>query len=119
MKKQNTDFEATQDFFGEFKYYTIQNSLKKTRQVRFSDVIDFALNRYCLQPWDRSAPALRYAIVFFEKNLCYWIVLLLVNMRYLYEYGDSNAWCKFIDINVYKITEDHSVAANQTKNDHI
>ena len=36
-------------------------------------------------------------------------------MRYLYEYLDSNVWCKFIDLSIYKIAEDHSVAVSQTK----
>ena len=37
-------------------------------------------------------------------------------MRYLYEYWESNDWCKFIDVNIYKITEDHPVAVNHLKN---
>ena len=37
-------------------------------------------------------------------------------MRYLYEYWDSNDWCKFINISIYKISEDLSAAASQTKN---
>ena len=46
--------------------------------------IDLALNRYCIRLWDYSAHALRYAIVFSEKNFSYYIVLLLLNMPYLY-----------------------------------
>ena len=37
-------------------------------------------------------------------------------MRYLYEYLDSNGWCKFIDSSIYKTAEDHSVTISQTKN---
>ena len=33
----------------------------------------------------------------FWKNLCNYVILLLVNMRQLYKYWDSNGWCKFID----------------------
>ena len=40
-------------------------------------------------------------------------------MWYLYEYWDSNGWWKFIDISIYKILEDRSVAASQTKNVHM
>ena len=36
-------------------------------------------------------------------------------MRYLYE--DSNGWYKFIDVSVYKVTDDHSVAVNLGKNE--
>ena len=64
-----------------------------------------------------TCTALCYA--FLKKDFCYQIVLLQVNMRYLYEYQDSNGQCKFIDISISKITEDHSVAASQTKNAHI
>ena len=81
--------------------------------------IDLALNKYCLRSWDYSAHALRYAIVFFEKKNCYWFVLLLVTMWYLYEYWDSNGWWKFIGKSIYKIIEDHSVTSSQTKNGRI
>ena len=40
-------------------------------------------------------------------------------MWYLYKYWDSIGWCKFMDVSIYKITEEHSVAVTQTKNDHI
>ena len=96
---------------------------KKCRHVGcvISDInLVVNIKRYCLWSWYYSEPhALRYAIVFFEKNFCFFLVSLLVNTRYLYEYWDSNGWCKFIDTSIYKITEDHSVAASQTKNDHI
>ena len=39
-------------------------------------------------------------------------------MWYLYEYWDSNGWCKLMGINIYKIREDDSIAVNQTKNEH-
>ena len=61
--------------------------------------------------------ALCYCV--FLKNFCYCLVFLLVNMQYLYEYWDPNDRCRFIDISIYNITEDHSVAASQTKNDYI
>ena len=50
---------------------------------------DIALNSYYLLSWDYSAHVLRYTIV-----------LLLLNMRYLYEFMDN-----------------HSVAVSQAKND--
>ena len=37
-------------------------------------------------------------------------------MRYLYEYLDSNGWCKFINSSIDKTAEDHSVTISQTKN---
>ena len=37
-------------------------------------------------------------------------------LRYLYEYWDPNGSCKFIDISIYKITENHSIAVSQAKN---
>ena len=81
--------------------------------------IDLTRSRYCLWSWDYSAHALRYAIVFFDKNFCYYVVLLLLNMWYLYKYWDTIGLCKSMDISIYKITEDHSAAANETKNQHI
>ena len=39
MEKQNVDFQVTQYFFIEMKYYTIQNHLKKCRHVGFCDLI--------------------------------------------------------------------------------
>ena len=74
---------------------------------------DLAFSRYCLRSWDHSVHALRYAVVFFIINFCCWLVLLLVNIWYLYECWDSNGWCNFIDISIYKITEAHPAKPNQ------
>ena len=81
---------------------------KKKKKDMFNFVIfdiDLALNRYCLWSWDHSAHTIRYAIVFFEKSFCNYLVLLLVNMQYLYKYWDSIGWWKFMDIIIYKIAE--------------
>ena len=48
-------------------------------------------------------------LCFFEKSVCYELVLFL-KIRYLYEYWNPNDRCKFMDISIYKISEDHSVA---------
>ena len=65
--------------------------------------IDLALDRYCLWSWDYLAHILRYAFVFFEKSFCYSLVLLLVNMGYLFEYWCSIGWYKFMDVSIFKI----------------
>ena len=46
---------------------------------------------------------------FFEKSF-YKLVFLLLNMQSLYEYWDSNGWCKFVDLSIYKITQNHAAA---------
>ena len=72
MKEQNLDFEVAWEFFIEMKYYTIKNHGKNISILDFVILdIDFTLKRYCLSSWDYSTHALRYAIVFFEKNFCY------------------------------------------------
>ena len=63
--------------------------------------IDLALIRYCLQSWDCSVYVLDWAVVFFEKSLL---------LTYF------NGWYMFIKLGIYKITEDHSVAASHTRN---
>ena len=72
MKKQNLDFEMVRDFFVEMKYIQFELFEKNVGMFDFVILaIDLALNRYCLWSWDYSAHALRFAIVFFEKNVCY------------------------------------------------
>ena len=58
-------------------------------------------------------------LCFLKKLLCLACFVVSKYAVYTYEYWDSNDWGKFIGINIYKITEDHLVAASQTKNDHI
>ena len=53
---------------------------------------------------------------FLEKSFCKALVLLLVNMHYLYEYWVSDGGCKFIDISRYNIAEDDPVAVRQVNN---
>ena len=64
--------------------------------------LDLNLNRYCVWSWDYSAHALHYAIVFFKKDFCFYLVLLLLNVRYLCEYWDSNGWCKLMYLQDYR-----------------
>ena len=65
----------------------------------------------------RTCTALRYC-VFWKKpfSLAGFVVS---KYAILYKCWDSNSWYKFIDIRIYKSTEDHAVAVIQTKNDHI
>ena len=118
MKKQNLDSEVARDIFIEMKYYIIQNYLKKCRHVGFCVfryrscsqwVLHMIMNR-CSDTWyctctviHDTAYVLCYAIVFFYKSFCYWLVFLLVKIWYLHDNWDSNDWCKFIDISIYKI----------------
>ena len=77
------------------------------KNVGMSDLdIDLALNRYCIRSWDYSAHALRYAIVFSEKNFSYYIVLLLLNMPYLYTSScKPNKQWTHIALNCYNESE--------------
>ena len=114
MKEQNLYFEVI-----EMKYYPIQNYLKKIKACWILWFCDLALGSHCLWSWDYSGHSLRDAIVFFEKNCCCYIFLLLSYVWYLHKYWDSIGWCKFMDISIYKIIEYHSVAVSKSKNEHI
>ena len=110
MKKQNLDF------FIEMKYYTIQNYLKEMQgcwNLGFwlQILLSIGINQ------DHEITQDMHCVIL----LCHLkrAVLLLVSMRYLYEYWDSNSLCKFIDTSIWKITEVHSVAASQPKNDYM
>ena len=68
---------------------------------------------------------MRYYFVFSQKLLqlaCFVVSKYAVFIWILIIWNpynmDSNAWCK-LDISIYNITEDHSVAVSKTKNDHI
>ena len=99
MKKQNLDFVVARNFFIEMTYYIIQDYLEKNVGMFNFAILDIDLAITIMK--------------FLKKDK---LVLLLVNMRYLYEYLDSNSWSKFIYISTYKITEGHSVIVRQTKN---
>ena len=79
--------------------------------------IDLALNRHCIWSWagaliHDTAHVLWYMILhmycvmllsFFIKAFVISLFFLLVKIWYLHDYWDSNDWCKFIDISIYKI----------------
>ena len=65
-------------------------------------ILDVALNRCCLLWRNYSAHVLRYTNFFLTLDI------RLFYMRYLYKYWDSVSWCKFMDMSIYKIAEDHS-----------
>ena len=61
--------------------------------------------------WDYPGHVLRYAIMYFEKNTDLYPKLQNPTCLRLFQIIlNSNGWCKFIVISIYKITEDHTVA---------
>ena len=114
MKKQNLDFEVARNFFIEMKYCTIQNYLKICGHVAFCEF----RCRSCSQ----KALFMVMRLLSTCTGLCYCVFrkkFLLLACFVVSKYTDSNGLCKFIVISIYKITEDHSVVASQTKNYHI
>ena len=64
-------------------------------------ILDVALNRCCLLSRNYSARVLRYANFFLTLDIRLFYM-------YLYKYWDSVSLCKFMDMSIYKIAEDHS-----------
>ena len=74
MKKQNLDFVVARNFFIEMTYYIIQDYLEKNVGMLNFAILDIDLAITIMK--------------FLKKDK---LVLLLVNMQYLYEYLDSNS----------------------------
>ena len=91
-----------------FLFFNFEFLIWKRKNLRV--VFDHEINQhmYCVM-----------LLRFLKKAFVISMFLLLVNTCYLYECWDSNGWCKFIDVSIYKTTEGDSVAVSQTKNGHI
>ena len=121
--KKNLDFEVARDLFIKMKHYTIQNYLKKMQAcwtLCFQIQILLSMPKGIVQKHEITQDMHCVMLLcFLRKAFVIKLVLLLANMRYLYEYWESNGSCKFIDINTYEIAEDCSAAVSETNNDHI
>ena len=112
MKEQDLDLKITRYFFNwnELLY----NSVLFEKNV---DMLDFVISIGTVYDHKIAQHVDFIMLLCFFSNPLLLGCFLLLNKQYLHKYWDFIAWPKFMDISIYKITEEYSVS--QTKKEHI